>query len=429
MTINIITLGCSKNTVDSEVLASNYQNQGYTVFFEANVESDIVLINTCSFIQDAKEQSIEEILNQIERKNSGLVKKVFVMGCLAQRYKEELLKMLPEVDGFFSFAELPGMLHIDKFNLLEKADRLLSTPKHYAYLKVSEGCDRQCAFCAIPMIRGKQVSKPIAQLHEEAELLVSKGVKEIMLIAQDLSSYGMDLAKRQQLPDLLASLVQIKGLEWIRLHYLFPNNFPYEILDVMNHYPQICKYLDIPLQHISENVLRSMNRPGTAEQLYKLIATIREKVPGIAFRTTMLSGFPTETRANHAELVQFIKDIRFERLGVFSYSREEDTPAFPLGDPIKKAEKKKRFKEIMLLQETISFENNQKKIGSEWKVIVDAEEDEYYVGRSEFDSPEVDNLVLIDKKWPLEIGNFYTVRIEEADAFDLFGTAINVDSN
>ncbi len=427
MTINIITLGCSKNTVDSEVLASNYQNQGYTVLFEADAESDIVLINTCSFIQDAKEQSIEEIFNQIERKNNGLVKKVFVMGCLAQRYKEDLLQMLPEVDGIFSFAELPKMLHIDKFNLLEKADRLLSTPKHYAYLKVSEGCDRQCAFCAIPMIRGKQVSKPIAQLHDEAQLLVSKGVKEIMLIAQDLSSYGTDLAKKQLLPDLLASLVQIKGLEWIRLHYLFPNNFPYEILDLMPLHPQICKYLDIPLQHISENVLRSMNRPGNPEQLYKLIATIREKVPGIAFRTTMLSGFPTETKANHTELMQFIKDIRFERLGVFSYSQEEDTPAFSLGDPIKKSEKKKRHKEIMSLQESISYENNQNKIGSEWKVIIDAEEEEYYLGRSEFDSPEVDNLVLIDKKRSLEIGNFYTVRIEKADAYDLFGSVIKVD--
>jgi ribosomal protein S12 methylthiotransferase len=429
MTINIITLGCSKNTVDSEVLASNYQKQGYSVLFEADADSDIVLINTCSFIQDAKEQSIEEIFTQIERKNRGEVKKVFVMGCLAQRYKDDLLKMIPEVDGIFSFSELPKMLHIDKFNLLEKADRLLSTPKHYAYLKVSEGCDRQCAFCAIPMIRGKQVSKPIEQLHDEAELLVSKGVKEIMLIAQDLSNYGTDIAKRQQLDKLLESLAQIKGLEWIRLHYLFPIHFPYEMLDVMNHYPQFCKYLDIPLQHISENVLRSMNRPGTPDQLYKFIDTIREKVPGIAFRTTMLSGFPTETKTNHKELVKFIEDIRFERLGVFSYSREDDTPAFPLGDPVKKSEKKKRFEELMSVQENISFENNRKKTGTVLKVMVDAEEDEYYLGRSEFDSPEVDNLVLIDKKSTLEIGDFYPVRIQDADAFDLFGTVLNAEIN
>ena len=429
MTINIITLGCSKNTVDSEVLASNYQKQGYTVLFEAAEDSDIVLINTCSFIQDAKEQSIEEIFTQIERKNRGEVKKVFVMGCLAQRYKDDLQKMIPEVDGIFSFAELPGMLRIDKFNLLEKSDRLLSTPKHYAYLKVSEGCDRQCAFCAIPMIRGKQVSKPVGQLRDEAELLVSKGVKEIMLIAQDLSNYGTDIDKRQQLDKLLESLAQVKGIEWIRLHYLFPINFPYEILDVMNHYPQFCKYLDIPLQHISENVLRSMNRPGTPVQLYKFIDTIREKVPGIAFRTTMLSGFPTETKADHKELVKFIEDIRFERLGVFSYSREDDTPAFSLGDPVKKSEKKKRLEELMSVQENISFENNRRRVGTVLKVIVDAEEDEYYVGRTEFDSPEVDNLVLIDKKSPLEIGNFYPVHIQDADAFDLFGKVFYAESN
>lgn len=422
--INIVTLGCSKNSVDSEVIAAQLQKMGYRVFHETTNDTDIVIINTCSFIQDAKEQSIEEILFYAERKKKGIIKKLYVIGCLAQRYKDELAEMIPEVDAFYTFAEIHQLFHLDKFDLLGHSDRILSTPPHYAYLKVSEGCDRNCSYCAIPLIRGKQISKPIDQLVEEAQKLAQGGVKELMLIAQDLTYYGMDLTKHRDLEMLLRRLAQVKGLEWIRLHYAYPMGFPYEILDVMNEYSNICKYLDIPLQHISDDILSDMHRGGNSMQTYKLIETIRDKVPGIALRTTLISGYPTETRAQHKELVEFVKQMKFERLGVFSYSQEEGTPAFPLGDPIKQSEKNRRLEEIMSLQEQISLEHNEKLVNKVLKVIIDAEEDNYYVGRTEFDSPDVDNTVLIDKKKALAIGKFYPVMIHKADCYDLYGSII-----
>lgn len=422
MTINIITLGCSKNSVDSEVIASKFTGLGHQIFFESERDTDIVLINTCSFIRDAKEESIEEIFLQIDRKNKGLVKKVYVMGCLAQRYKSDLADTIPEVDGFYTFTELPALLQSEDFDLLHHDGRELSTPSHYAYLKISEGCDRQCSFCAIPGIRGRQISKPLDLIIRETHALVEKGVKELILIAQDLTYYGMDLSRQRELDRLLEALAQIRGLEWIRLHYAYPNDFPYRVLEVMAKHPNICKYLDIPLQHINENVLKSMNRPSTPAKIYQLIDTIRARVPGITLRTTLISGYPTETKEAHKELVKFIEDVRFERLGVFSYSPEEGTPAFPLGDPVKPKEKNKRLEELMTIQEGISHELNHARVGSTMKVIIDDQENDLYIGRTEFDSPEVDNSVFISSPEILTIGNFYPVHIDRGDPYDLYGT-------
>lgn len=426
MKINIITLGCSKNNVDSEVLAAQFQRKGHVVFHNSMEENgiDIVVINTCAFIQDAKSQAVDEILLQVERKKLGYIKKVYVIGCLAQRYKDDLLESIPEIDGIYPFAQVGELLGEPKFNLLSSSERILSTPPHYAYLKISEGCDRQCSYCAIPLIRGKQVSKPVEALVRETELLAEQGVKELMLIAQDLTYYGMDLYQRRDLERLLRKIAQVKGIEWIRLHYAYPINFPYEVLDVMNEYSNICKYIDIPLQHISEEILKSMGRGGNPMQTYKLLERFREKVPGIAIRSTLISGYPTETREQHKELVQFVKDIRFDRLGFFSYSQEEGTPAFPLGDPIKEREKNRRLEELIATQEDIALELNKAKVGSVMKVIIDGEDDQFYVGRTEFDSPDVDDAVLIRKKEKLKVGEFYPVRIEKADSFDLYGTKI-----
>ena len=426
MTINIITLGCSKNNVDSEILAAQFQQQGNVVYHNSIQEKgiDVVVVNTCSFIQDAKEQAINEILCQIERKKSGLIHQLYVIGCLAQRYESDLKESLPEIDGIYPFAELNKLLNVKKFDLLCQTERVLSTPSYYAYIKISEGCDRQCSYCAIPLIRGKQVSKPVEMIVQEAENLASKGVKELMLIAQDLTYYGMDLYQRRDLERLLRRLAQIQGIEWIRLHYAYPIGFPYEILDVMNEYSNICKYLDIPLQHISENILKSMNRGGNPMQTYKLIEKIRNKVPGIALRTTLISGYPTETKENHQELLKFVKDMRFERLGFFSYSQEEGTPAYPLGDPIKLKEKNRRLEELINLQEDISLELNKTKVGSIMKVIVDDEEENGFVGRTEFDSPEVDDAVIIQKNKNIKIGEFCSVLIQDADRFDLFGKQV-----
>ena len=419
MIINIITLGCSKNSVDSEVIASVYKSLGHEVRFESELDSDIVMINTCSFIRDAKEESIDEIFIQTERKTEGHTQRVYVIGCLAQRYKEELREAMPEVDGFYSFGELSQLLQKQDFDLLTYPDRVLSTPSHYAYLKISEGCDRQCAFCAIPNIRGKQVSKTENFLIREATLLAERGVKELILIAQDLTNWGVDITKQKELDRLLKGLTAVKGIEWIRLHYAYPNGFPYPILDVMHEYSQFCKYLDMPLQHINEKVLMSMNRPSTPAKIYKLLHTIREKVPGIALRTTLLSGFPTEGKKEHTELLRFVEDIRFDRLGVFAYSPEEGTPAFALGNPIKEKEKTKRVAEIMELQEVISLELNEQKVGKSLKVIIDSEENGFYIGRSEFDSPEVDNTVFVTATQPLVVGDFYNVLIDSAECYDL----------
>lgn len=424
--INIITLGCSKNNVDSEVLAAQLQRHGHKVYHNSAAEHgiDTVIINTCAFIQDAKAQAVDEILLQAERKKRGYIKKVYVIGCLAQRYEQDLRESVPEIDGILPFAQLGELLGEPQFDLLQQSERLLSTPPHYAYLKVSEGCDRQCSYCAIPLIRGKQVSKPVELIVREAEELAAKGVKELMLIAQDLTYYGMDLYGKRELEKLLRKLAQVKGLEWIRLHYAYPINFPYEILDVMNESPNICKYLDIPLQHVSEEVLKSMGRGGNRDQMYRLVERIRDKVPGIALRSTLISSYPTETREQHKELVQFVKDMRFDRLGFFSYSQEEGTPAYDLGDPIKEREKNRRLEELIATQEEIALDLNRKKVGSVLKVIIDTEDARHYVGRTEFDSPDVDNAVLIPKKEKLKIGEFYPVRIDKADSFDLYGTKV-----
>ena len=422
MTVNIITLGCSKNIVDSEVLAARLQRLGHRVFFEGTMKSDIVILNTCSFIGDAREESVNEILVQVERKMRRHIKKLYVVGCLAQRCKAELEAELPEVDGFYSFADLHKMVDANEFDLLGTSERLLSTPPHYAYLKVSEGCDHQCSYCAIPLIRGKQVSKPIPLLVEEVRKLADLGVKEVMLIAQDLTYYGIDLTGKRELANLMEALAQVRGIEWYRLHYAYPLNFPYEILDVMNAYPQFCRYLDIPFQHISDDILKDMRRGGGSQYIYDLIARIRETVPGIALRTTLISGYPTETLEQHKELVEFVRRNRFERLGVFAYSQEEDTPAYPLGDPIRRNIKTRRVGEIMQLQETISLEINQSKVGSTLRVIIDGEERDHYVGRTEFDSPDVDNSVLVTKEKPLTIGEFYNVEITEAAEYDLYGS-------
>ncbi|MCR4965249.1 MAG: 30S ribosomal protein S12 methylthiotransferase RimO [Bacteroidales bacterium] len=421
MTFNIITLGCSKNVVDSEVIAAQLQKQGHQVVYESGEKSDVVIINTCGFIGDAREESINEVLMQVDRKKRRQVKKIFVIGCLVKRFKPDLLESVPEVDGYYNFDELSEMLNNEEFQLLGTTDRILSTPRHYTYLKISEGCDHQCSYCSIPLIRGKQVSKPIPMLVEEMQKLADQGVKEVMLIAQDLTYYGVDLTGKQELAKLMEALAGVKGIEWIRLHYTYPLNFPTEILDVMNAHPQYCRYLDIPVQHISDDILKSMRRGGNSKYIHQLIETIREKVPGIALRTTLITGYPGETLEQHKELLAFIKKARFERLGAFTYSQEEHTPAYDLGDPIKKSVKTKRYNDIMKLQEEISLAFNEEKVGTTMKVIVDVEEEDFYVGRTEFDSPDVDNLVFISKDRPLTIGEFYSVAITEATPYDLFG--------
>ncbi len=425
MTINIITLGCSKNIVDSEVIGAQLQQKGHTVLFESEVKADIVIVNTCSFINDAREESVNTILEHIAKKKKRRSGKLYVIGCLVQRCKDELKEALPEVDGFYTFSELSQMVQEPSFQLLCSSERLLSTPRHYAFLKVSEGCDHQCSYCAIPLIRGRQVSKPISLLTEETKKLAQQGVKELMLIAQDLTYYGMDLSGKRELARLMEALAQVEGIRWIRLHYAYPLNFPMEILDIMKDYPQFCRYLDIPIQHISNEILKSMRRGGSSQYIYDLIARIRETIPGIALRTTLISGYPTETRAQHKELVDFVKAVRFDRLGVFPYSQEEGTPAYPLGDPIKRGEKRKRLDELMTLQEQISLELNRQKVGQTFEIVIDRETESHYVGRTEFDSPDVDNGVLIAKRQPLRIGEFYKVRICDAGEYDLYGETVS----
>jgi len=424
MKINIITLGCSKNTVDSEVIAAKWKEKGHETVFESTQKSDIVIINTCSFIHDAKQESIDEIFQHIARKQNGEVNKVFVVGCLAQRYKNDLQEMIPEADGFFNFSELHKLLEEKEFDILKSNDRIVSTPKHYAYLKISEGCDRECSFCAIPLIRGKQVSKPVEMVVREAEMLAQQGAKELLLIAQDLTYYGIDISQQRTLAKLMRKLAEVKGLEWIRLHYAYPMGFPYEILEVMNEFSVFCRYLDIPLQHISDTVLKSMKRGSTKQQVYKFLETLRNTIPGIALRTTLISGYPVETRKEHNELVEFVKDIRFERLGVFAYSPEEGTAAFELGDPVKTKEKNRRIREIMELQEAISLQHNKERVGKVMRVLIDRKEDDFYVGRTEFDSPEVDNLVFVNAGKKLKTGEFYPVLIENAESYDLFGRIV-----
>jgi ribosomal protein S12 methylthiotransferase len=424
--VNIITLGCSKNLVDSEVLMGQLRAGNVEVVHESDEPSDVVVVNTCGFINDAKEESIETILRYAEAKKSGLVGKVFVMGCLSQRYRKELEAELLEVDGFYGVNDLAVILKdlgVDYKKELV-GERLLTTPGHYAYLKISEGCNKKCSFCAIPLIRGKHISRPMEELVHEASLLAANGVKEIILIAQDLTYYGYDIYRERKLASLLENLAEIDGIEWIRLHYAYPSDFPVEIADVMNKNPKICNYLDIPLQHISDPLLRSMNRGVTKEKTYRLLETIREKNPGISIRTTLIVGYPYETDEHFEELKDFVKEQRFDRLGVFVYSPEEKTSAFYLHDDVPDEVKKARMEEIMEIQQEISLEKNQEKVGKEFKVLIDRKEGDLYVGRSEFDSPEVDNEILIDSSIPLLTGNFYRVIINRADYFDLYGTVI-----
>jgi len=422
--VNIITLGCSKNMVDSEVLSGQLKANEIDVVHEnKKFDHNIVVVNTCGFIDKAKEESINTILEQVEYKKRGRLDKVYVTGCLSERYKNNLETEIPEVDAFFGTMELP--LILKQFDADYKTEllgeRLLATPKHYAYLKISEGCNRTCSFCAIPLMRGKHTSKTIEQVVAEAEGLVKKGVKEIMLIAQELTYYGLDIYKKRMLPDLLNRLADIPGLEWIRLHYAYPTKFPLEILDVMRQRDNICNYLDMPLQHAADNMLNAMKRQITRAEMEDLVGAIREKVPGICLRTTLIAGFPGETLDDIEELKQFLAKERFDRVGIFTYSHEEDTSAYLLADTIPQEEKERRAQEIMEFQQEISYELNQEKVGRIFKTLIDKKEAGRYIGRTEFDSVEVDNEVIITGTEKLTIGSFYNVQIEKAYDYDLEG--------
>lgn len=425
--VNIITLGCSKNMVDSEVLSGQLSANNIEVVHEnANLDHQIVVVNTCGFIDKAKEESVQTILEQVELKKKGKLEKVYVTGCLSERYKSNLETEIPEVDAYFGTMELPLLLKTLEADYKAElvGERLLATPSHYAYLKISEGCNRTCSFCAIPLMRGGHVSRSMESLVEEAALLVSRGVKEIMLIAQELTYYGLDLYKRRALPELLNRLADIKGLEWIRLHYAYPSKFPLEILDVIRDRPNICKYLDMPLQHASDRMLMAMKRQITRSEMEELLATIRSTIPGICLRTTLIVGFPGETREDIEELKEFLTQQQFDRVGVFTYSHEEDTSAFTLADTLTQEEKEARAQEIMEWQQDISYALNQKKIGQEFRVIVDKKEAGRYIARSAADSVEVDNEIIIQTKKKLVAGQFVTVRITKAYDYDLEGELV-----
>lgn len=423
--INIITLGCSKNLVDSEVLLSQLNGNEIEATHESEKnDANIIVVNTCGFIDNAKQESIDTILSYVSEKEAGKIDKLFVTGCLSHRYKDELEAEIPQVDAFFGTLELPGLLNAlgadYKHELI--GERLTTTPQHYTYLKISEGCNRPCSFCAIPLMRGKHVSKSIEQIILEAQNLVKNGTKEIMLIAQDSTYYGLDLYGERKLKDLLEALTKVEGLEWIRLHYAYPSQFPEDILPLMAEDNNICKYLDIPVQHISDNVLKIMRRGITRRRTYELLNTIKEKVPGITLRTTILVGHPGETLQDFEELKQFVQDFEFDRLGVFTYSHEENTHAHTLIDDVPAEEKQRRAEELMALQEDISLRKNQAKIGQTFKVLFDRKEGAYFVGRTEADSPEVDNEVLVKAAENfVRLGDFANIEITEAESFDLFG--------
>jgi ribosomal protein S12 methylthiotransferase len=425
--VNIITLGCSKNMVDSEVLSGQLAAADFDVKHESKkLDHNIVVVNTCGFIDLAKQESINTILEQVELKKRGKLDKVYVTGCLSERYKQNLEEEIPEVDAFFGTMELPFLLR--KFDVDYKAElvgeRLLSTPNHYAYLKISEGCNRTCSFCAIPLMRGKHVSRPIESLVEEAKLLVSRGVKEIMLIAQELTYYGLDIYKKRELPKLLRLLSDIPGLEWIRLHYAYPSKFPMEIIDAMKERENICNYLDMPLQHASNKMLKAMKRQITREEMEDIIGEIKSKIPGICLRTTLIAGFPGETQDDVEELKLFLKKIEFDRVGIFTYSHEENTSAYDLKNDIPEEEKERRAHEIMDVQQEISYQKNEEKVGKTFKVIVDKKEAGKYLGRTEFDSVEVDNEVIINSEKKLKPGDFVNVKIIKAFDFDLEGEVV-----
>jgi len=423
--INVITLGCSKNIYDSEILMGQLKANGKEVVHEQ--DGNVVVINTCGFIDNAKEESVNTILDFVEKKKSGKVDKVYVTGCLSERYKPDLVKEIPDVDQYFGTTELPQLLNVlgadYKHELI--GERLTTTPKNYAYLKIAEGCDRPCSFCAIPLMRGKHRSKSIEDIIVEAEKLASNGVKELILIAQDLTYYGLDLYKKRNLAELLRFLAKVEGIEWIRLHYAFPTGFPIDVLEVMKSEPKICNYIDIPLQHISNKILKSMRRGTTKEKTTKLIQKFRHTVPNMAIRTTLIVGYPGESEEDFKILKEWVSEMRFERLGCFTYSHEENTHAFNLKDDVNSDVKKERANEIMELQSQISWELNQEKIGNVCKVVIDRKEGQYFVGRSEFDSPDVDNEVLINaSKTYLKTGEFYDVVITDAADFDLYAKVV-----
>ena len=424
--INVITLGCSKNTYDSEVLMGQLKASGKDVVHEQ--EGNIVVINTCGFIDNAKAESVNTILEYVDKKERGLVDKVFVTGCLSERYRPDLELEIPNVDQYFGTTELPLLLKAlgadYKHELL--GERLTTTPKNYAYLKIAEGCDRPCSFCAIPLMRGKHVSQPIEKLVKEAEGLAKNGVKELILIAQDLTYYGLDLYKKRNLAELLEKLVAVDGIEWIRLHYAFPTGFPMDVLELMKREPKICNYIDIPLQHISDSVLKSMRRGTTYEKTTQLLRDFRAAVPEMAIRTTLIVGYPGETEEDFEILKNWVQEMKFERLGCFAYSHEENTHAYLLADDVPAEVKQARAMEIMDLQSQISWDLNQEKIGLTFKCIIDRKEGQYFVGRTEFDSPDVDNEVLIDaSKYYLKTGDFANIKIIDATEFDLYGEPEN----
>lgn len=420
--INVVTLGCSKNVYDSEVLMGQLKANNKDVAHEE--EGNVVVINTCGFIANAKEESVNTILEYVQKKEAGDVDKVFVTGCLSERYKPDLEKEIPNVDEYFGTSDLPNLLKAlgadYKHELI--GERLTTTPKNYAYLKIAEGCDRPCSFCAIPLMRGKHRSKPIEELVEESEKLAAKGVKELILIAQDLTYYGLDLYKKRNLAELLQSLVKVEGIQWIRLHYAFPTGFPKDVLEVMKREPKVCNYIDIPLQHISDSILKSMRRGTTQKKTTKLLEDFRKAVPEMAIRTTLIVGYPGETEEDFQILKEWVRDMRFERLGCFTYSHEENTHAYALEDDVPEEVKQQRANEIMELQSQISWELNQEKIGKTFSCIVDRKEGNHFVARTEFDSPDVDNEVLIDAtKHYIKVGGFTNIEITEASDFDLYG--------
>ncbi|MGB2435080.1 MAG: 30S ribosomal protein S12 methylthiotransferase RimO [Flavobacteriaceae bacterium] len=426
--INVITMGCSKNLYDSEVLMGQLKANDKNVVHEE--EGNIVVVNTCGFIDNAKEESVNTILEQIQKKQSGDIDQLFVTGCLSERYKPDLEKEMPQVDAYFGTTDLPQLLKAlgadYKHELL--GERHTTTPKNYAYFKVSEGCDRPCSFCAIPLMRGKHRSTPIEELVQRAEKLAQNGVKELLLIAQDLTYYGLDLYQKRRLADLLRALAKVSGIQWIRMHYAFPTGFPMEVIEVMKNEPKICNYLDIPLQHISDPILKSMRRGTTQKKTTDLIENIRKILPEIALRTTLIVGYPGETDADFKTLKQWVKAMRFERLGCFTYSHEENTHAHQLEDNVPQEIKQERANEIMKIQSEISWEQNQKKVGKIYRCVIDRKQGEHFVGRTEIDSPDVDNEVLIDaKKYYLKLGDFTDVEITDATDFDLYGIPIKTN--
>lgn len=427
--VNVVTLGCSKNLVDSEVLMGQLKANKFDVEHEGEGDDhQIVIINTCGFVDNAKQESIDTILRYVEAKKEGAVEKVYVTGCLSERYKKDLEVEIPEVDAYFGTRELPKILKTLKADYKHElvGERLLTTPQHYAYFKISEGCDRPCSFCAIPLMRGKHVSVEMHELVNRAKTLAGKGTKELLLIAQDLTYYGLDIYKKRELAALLDKLSDLEGIDWLRLHYAFPSGFPMEVLDVMNAKKNVTKYLDMPLQHISDNMLTSMRRGITKQKTIDVVNKIRDKVPGIAIRTTLIAGYPGETEKDHEEMLRWVEDTKFERLGIFTYSHEENTHAHLLKDDVSEKVKRKRADAVMAVQQEISYKLNQDKIGKTYKVLFDRKEGDFFIGRTEFDSPDVDNEVLVKAVGDtyVRIGDFANVKITEASDFDLYGNLI-----